>query len=84
MELSSALGFIAATLTTIAFLPQAIRIIRTRHTRDISLAMYVTFTSGIFFWLVYGLLTADLPIIAANTITFIFSFTILMLKIKYK
>ncbi len=84
MELSTALGFIAATLTTIAFLPQAIRIIRTRHTRDISLAMYVTFTTGIFFWLVYGLLTDDLPIVAANTITFIFSFTILLLKIKYK
>lgn len=84
MELSTALGFVAAALTTIAFLPQAIRTIRTRHTRDLSLSMYVTFTTGVFFWLLYGLLTSDPPIVAANATTFIFSFTILLLKIKYK
>ena len=84
MELQTLIGFIAATCTTISFLPQAIRIIKTRHTRDLSLAMYATFTTGILLWLIYGMMTHDLPIILANIITFILSFSILILKIRYK
>lgn len=78
------IGLIAATHTTIAFLPQAIKSIKTKQTKDLSLAMYTMLTIGVFLWLVYGLLTRDLPIIAANTITFLFSVAILILKIKYK
>lgn len=78
------IGLIAATCTTIAFLPQTIKSIKTKQTKDLSLAMYTILTIGVFLWLVYGLLTRDLPIIVANTITFLFSAAILILKIKYK
>lgn len=84
MDTYTVIGLIAASCTTAAFLPQAIRIIRTKHTKDISLAMYLIFSTGVFCWLIYGVLMRDIPIIAANLITFIFSFTILVLKIRYK
>ena len=60
------LGFIAATLTTVAFLPQALKIIRTRDTRAISLSMYVTFTIGIALWLGYGVALNSWPMILSN------------------
>jgi len=78
------IGLLAATCTTIAFLPQAIRVIRTKQTRDLSLGMYSIFSTGILLWLIYGVIIKDIPIMAANLITFMLSFTILVLKIKYK
>jgi MtN3 and saliva related transmembrane protein len=84
MEPYTILGLIAAICTTISFVPQAIRVIKTKQTRDISLGMYLIFSTGTFLWLLYGIFTKDIPIIAANSITFIFSFTILALKLKYK
>ena len=78
------IGLTAATCTTISFLPQAIRVIKTKQTRDISLSMYIIFSFGTFLWLTYGVLTKDIPIILANAITFALSFIILMLKLKYK
>ena len=78
------LGLVAASLTTISFLPQAIKTIRTKQTRDISLLMYTVITIGILLWLIYGAFIGDLPLIAANTITFIFAAVVLMYKIKYK
>lgn len=78
------LGLIAATLTTASFLPQAIKTIKTRHTKDLSLGMYVLLTTGASLWLIYGILIEDLPIILANGITLIFIITILILIIKYK
>lgn len=84
MNAVSLVGLIAALCTTFAFLPQALRIIKTRHTKDLSLGMYVIFSLGVFLWLVYGILKMDIPIMAANFVTFIFSFAILILKLKYK
>ncbi|HOO89657.1 MAG TPA: SemiSWEET transporter [Syntrophales bacterium] len=78
------IGLIAATCTTISFLPQAIKVITKKQTRDISLSMYVIFSFGVLCWLIYGILTKDIPIICANSITFALSFTILVLKIRYK
>ncbi|MCG8334102.1 MAG: SemiSWEET transporter [Proteobacteria bacterium] len=78
------IGLTAATCTTISFLPQAVRVIRTKQTRDISLSMYVIFSFGTFLWLTYGILTKDIPIISANAITFALSFVILTLKLRYK
>lgn len=46
--------------------------------------MYVIFSLGVFLWLVYGIMKMDIPIMAANFVTFIFSFAILILKLKYK
>jgi len=84
IEMITLLGLIAATLTTASFLPQAIKTIKTRHTKDLSLGMYVLLTTGASLWLIYGILIEDLPIILANGITLIFIITILILIIKYK
>ncbi len=84
MNFITILELVAATCTTIAFLPQAIKTIRTRHTKDLSLGMYALLTTGIILWLIYGVFKNDLPIILANGITLVFAATILFLKIKYK
>ncbi len=84
MDNSTIIGLVAATCTTISFLPQAIQVIKTKHTKDLSLWMYLTFTIGVFLWLVYGILVSDYPVIIANAITIIFASTILIMKLKYK
>lgn len=76
-------GYIAATLTTAAFVPQAIKTIRSRDTRGISLGMYVVFTIGIAFWLLYGVALHSWPMIVSNIITFGLSATILAMKLKH-
>ena len=77
-------GFFAAFCTTIAFLPQAIKVFKSKSTKDISLYMFLIFTIGVLSWLVYGLIINDMPIILANAVTLILSFFILLYKIKYK
>ena len=78
------IGFFAAFCTTIAFLPQAIKVFKTKSTKDISLYMFIIFTIGVLSWLIYGLTINDMPIILANAVTLILSFFILIYKIKYK
>jgi MtN3 and saliva related transmembrane protein len=77
------MGYVAATLTTLAFLPQAVKTIRSRDTRSISLGMYLVFTVGIVFWFGYGIALDSWPMIVANAITFVLAATILALKIRY-
>ena len=77
------IGYAAAALTTLSFVPQAIMTIRTRDTRGISRGMYVLFTIGVAFWLVYGVAMESGPMILANTITLALAVTILALKIRY-
>jgi MtN3 and saliva related transmembrane protein len=77
------IGLIAAFCTTISFLPQAIKTIRTKDTSSISLSMYSLFTSGTLLWLIYGMLTVNIPVMTANAITLIFATIILIYKIKY-
>ena len=77
-----AIGSIGAILTTTAFLPQTVKVIRTRDTQSISLAMYVLFTTGVFFWLAYGFMIESVPVVCANLITLVFSSIILSLKLK--
>ena len=76
------IGYIGAFMTTAAFFPQTWQVIRTRDTRSISLAMYVLFTLGICFWLVYGVMIESLPVTIANTITLVLSSIILYMKMK--
>ena len=76
-------GYLAAVMTPLAFVPQAIQTIRTRDTRSISLGMYVVFTAGIAMWLVYGIALDSMPMILANIVTFLLSATILGLKLKH-
>ncbi|MFT7229117.1 MAG: MtN3 and saliva related transmembrane protein [Methylophilaceae bacterium] len=75
-------GSIAATCTTLAFIPQAIHSYKTRDLSGVSLPMYSIFTAGVAMWLVYGLLKQDWPIIIANTITVALSAMMLVLKIR--
>ncbi|MDD5136614.1 MAG: SemiSWEET transporter [Candidatus Omnitrophica bacterium] len=77
-------GMVAGICTTISFLPQVVKIVRTKHTRDISLPMYVIFSLGVFMWACYGFMTNSLPIILANTVTLALAFYILSAKVKYK
>jgi MtN3 and saliva related transmembrane protein len=74
---------LAATLTTVAFVPQAIHIIRFKETRAISLQMYVVFASGVAFWLVFGVMIWNWPIMAANAITLALALTIIRMKLRY-
>jgi len=83
MDFTNLLGFTAASLTTLAFLPQVIKIWRSRSTRDISLPMLVTFIAGITLWLIYGLLVNAAPIYMANAITLGLNLVILRFKLKY-
>ncbi|HOK13534.1 MAG TPA: SemiSWEET transporter [Candidatus Kapabacteria bacterium] len=84
MTIETIIGLLAAIMTTSAFIPQAVRVIKTRHTKDISLYMYVIFVVGLILWLTYGILLINLPIIIANIFSLIFASIILYLKIKYK
>jgi MtN3 and saliva related transmembrane protein len=73
----------AATLTTAAFLPQALHIIRYKDTRAISLHMYVAFATGVFLWMVFGLMIGNLPIVISNAITLGLALAIIAMKRKY-
>lgn len=73
------LGYIAALLTTFAFLPQAIKTIRTRDTSGLSLVMYACLTVGIVLWFIYGYLIGDGALIWANGITFLFALPVLVI-----
>lgn len=84
MQSIEILGFIAATLTTIAFIPQVIKIWRTKSTKDISLGMFIMFCTGILLWLFYGIFIKSLPVIFANIFTLILALIILFFKIRYK
>ena len=75
------LGLVAAFLTTASFVPQAILVLRTRNTDGLSLYMYILFTTGVSFWLVYGVLIGSLPIIIANIITVVLASMILTVKL---
>lgn len=77
------IGYLAAAMTTLSFVPQAVKTIRTRDTRSISLGMYVVFTAGIAMWLVYGIALDSMPMILANIVTFLLSATILGMKLKH-
>ena len=83
MNWITVMGFIAGICTTSAFLPQVVKIFRTRKTEDISLFMYIILTTGILLWIIYGSLNGDIPLVLANGITFIFASSILVLKLRY-
>ncbi len=74
---------LAAILTTAAFLPQALHIIRYKETKGISLLMYAAFASGVALWLVFGIMISNWPIILANAVTLVLTLTIVALKLRY-
>ncbi len=77
------IGYAAATMTTVSFVPQLLRVIRLRSARDISLGMFLIFSAGTFTWGVYGLLVHSAPVLIANALTFVLSMSILVLKLRF-
>jgi MtN3 and saliva related transmembrane protein len=77
------LGFVAGVLTTAAFIPQVLKIWKTRSARDISLGMYTVFTSGVVLWLAYGVALESMPIILANVFTLVLALAVLVMKLRY-
>jgi len=77
------IGLIAAALTTSAYLPQVLKSWRTKSAKDLSLGMLAILCTGIFLWLIYGILNQDLPIILSNAVTLMLTLAILVLKIKH-
>ena len=84
MTLIDIIGSVAATLTTISFLPQAWHTFRTKDVSGISLGMYTVFTTGVACWLVYGLLMDAWPIVISNAITVSLAALILLMKLRYR
>jgi len=82
-QVINAIGYAAATLTTISFLPQLIRVVKLRSARDISLGMFLIFTIGTAFWLTYGIVSHSPPVWIANAVTLVLSLSILLLKLRY-
>jgi MtN3 and saliva related transmembrane protein len=78
------IGMAAALLTTAAYAPQAIKVWRSRSTRDVSLAMFSMMVVGLVLWLTYGILIADVPLIVANAVTLVLAASILVAKIRFR
>ncbi|MBM3777503.1 MAG: hypothetical protein FJW23_04580 [Acidimicrobiia bacterium] len=81
--LAEIFGYLAAFLTTTAFVPQVLRTWRTRSAGDLSLRMLVIFTSGIALWLVYGVLIRSAPVVAANVCTLVLNGVLIWLRLRY-
>ncbi len=81
---TTALGLVAGILTTIAYLPQLIKTWQSKSADDLSWSMLIILCAGIILWLVYGFSIGDIPIVAANIVTFVLASIILVLKIRYK
>ena len=84
MTLIDIIGSVAATLTTISFLPQAWHTFHTKDVSGISLGMYTVFTTGVACWLVYGLLMDAWPIVISNAITVSLAALILLMKLRFR
>jgi len=78
------IGFFAAFCTTIAFVPQVIKVYKSKSTKDISLYMFLIFTIGVLSWLIYGIIIFNIPVILANAVTLVLSLIILIYKLRYK
>jgi MtN3 and saliva related transmembrane protein len=83
MSIEILVSAVAATLTTAAFVPQAMHIIRHKETRAISLFMYVSFATGVALWLLFGAMIGNWPIMISNAITLMLALAIIAMKLKY-
>jgi len=77
-------GLMAGTLTTISFLPQALKTWRSKSAKDISLAMFLCFCIGVILWIIYGFFVKDIPVLLTNLVTLILAGSILFFKLKFK
>lgn len=83
MDPITILGIVAGTLTTTSFLPQVVKAYKSKHTKDVSLFMFILLFIGLCLWLIYGFMRADLPIILANIVSLVFVSAMLLLKAKH-
>jgi MtN3 and saliva related transmembrane protein len=83
MDWTTAIGFFAAFITTAAYLPQSIKTIRTKHTKDLSFLMILFQVIGQSSWLAYGIIRTDIVIILANTLSLLLAAVILVYKIRF-
>lgn len=83
MNVVTLLGFVAGTLTTIAFLPQLFKTWKSQSAKDISSEWLVIFTAGILLWLIYGVCIRSTPVILANSVTLVLTSIILFFKLKF-
>jgi len=83
MDLLVVLGLVAGALTTASFVPQLVKVWRTKSAEDISMGMFATFCMGVVLWLIYGIALRDVAIIAANGVTLVLALAIVVLKIRY-
>ena len=83
MDGAMILGVTAGTLTTVAFIPQLAKALKSKSTGDLSWGMVLTFTIGVLLWLIYGIWIDSLPVILANAVTLLLQLGIVTLKIKY-
>lgn len=80
--MNNIIGFIAAFCTTVSFIPQAVKVFKTKKTGDISLGMFLLMTTGVACWDIYGFIINAWPVIIANSVTLVFAAYILIMKIK--
>jgi MtN3 and saliva related transmembrane protein len=83
LDATEIVGFTAGFLTTAAFIPQVLKIWKTRSAKDVSLPAFAAFTVGIAGWIVFGILKQDPPIILWNVVTFVLAAAILAMKVKF-
>ncbi len=81
MDATEVLGLAAAFLTTVANIPQAVKVVRTRSTKSLSVRTYALLFTGLVVWVIYGFITDDLPVILGNIIAVVLSGIILFYKI---
>ena len=84
MDMQLAVGFAAGFLTTIAFVPQAWKIWKTKSARDVSLPAFIAFTVGVALWIVFGVLKSEAAIVVWNAVTLAIAIAILAMKIRYR
>ena len=84
MDSIEILGLIAATCTTVAFIPQVYKVWKEKSAKDISLLMYLVLTLGLTLWLIYGIKIYSIPVILANGITLLLVLFMVYLKLKHK
>lgn len=77
------IGYIAAVLTTVAYVPQTLKVLKEKNTKSLSLGMYVMITSGIAMWLIYGVMVESPSLIFANAVTLIMAGFILFMKLRH-
>lgn len=84
MDLANILGMAAGTLTTASFVPQVVKIYKSKSSKDVSMGMFIVLGIGVGLWVTYGLLVGSLPVILANSCTLGLVIVLIFLKLRYK